>query len=153
MVSIRPRIWLHKWCRLIIVQILNFSKIRPCSTLLLLINRPRSYSSKITGRWCLQAIKKCKPFPRSKTSRRCLRFKWGRFQVWVPRLSRPWKPLSSSLKWENSRYTRATKLWRDNPLANQTRATELKFHTKARRAINLPTRRIIFRRFLSPLLF
>ena len=149
----RLRIWLHKWWALIIPLILSSSKIRPFSTLLLLISRPRSYSSKITGRWYLKAIKKCKRFLQSRTFRKCHKFKWDRFQVWARRLSRPWKQLSNSLKWENNPFTRVTKQSRDNPLVNQTRATELKFHTKARRVINLLTRRTISRKSLNQLLF
>ena len=97
-ILIRLRIWLHKWWALIILLILNSNRIRPFSTLLLLISRPRSYSSKITGRWYLKAIKKCKRFLQSRTFRKCHRFKWDRFQVWARRLSRPWKLLSNSLK-------------------------------------------------------
>ena len=154
MLWITLRTWLHKFINnLIIQQILNSSKIRLCSTLPLPINSLRSYSSKITGKWCLRAIKKCKLFLQSKTSRKCRKYKWDRFRAWDPRLSRPWKLLSNSLRWENSQFIRATKQLNDNHLVSQTRATELIFHTKARRAINLPTRRTTYRKFLSPPLF
>lgn len=154
MFSIRLRILLHNWFNKIITPlILKTNKIRPCSILLLLISRLRSYSSRITGKWYLKAIKKCKRFLRSKIFRKCLRFRWDRFLPWAPRLSRLWKPPSNSLKSVNSLFTRVTKLSRDNPLVSQTRATEPRFHTKARRAINLLTRRTISRKLLNPLLF